>query len=367
MLKVQVHAADKGGCGFYRLIWPGRALGSQSSRVEVEVIEYDNPKARLQTMMMDTKTGPHVYSLMQPPDCDVIVLQRPLSQILVETIPFLQKQGIAVVVELDDDFEAMHPNHTAFLRTRPRWNPDHNWTWLKKACQQADMVTVSTPALARKFGAHGRCRLIPNYLPDMWFRLPRREPNALPVTGWAGLVTAHPNDLKQVGTAVKDAVNDGLTEVACVGTGASVARDFGVEEVRASGWVPLQDYPRALQAFDVGVVPLDLTPFNQAKSALKGLEFAAAGVPFVASPTEAYAELRREYGLGILASRAEWQKRLRRLLTDPDYREMRAEHGRETVAQHFRMADHLELWEEAWLAAADNAVSRAAKILAGYR
>ena len=38
----------------------------------------------------------------------------------------------------------------------------------------------------------------------------------------------------------------------------------------------------AIDNITVGMVPLALTPFNQAKSYIKGLEFAARGVPFVA-------------------------------------------------------------------------------------
>lgn len=361
MLKVQVHPADKGGCGFYRLIWPARALNAETSSMEVEVVEVDDPRAKLKTLMMDDASGPHVYGLLAPPDCDVLVLQRPLNQLLAEAIPYIQAKGIAVVVELDDDFETIHPDHANYYRTRPRWSPESNWMWLKEACRQADLVTVSTPALAAKYAKHGRVRIIPNYLPDMWFRLPRRTPNETPVVGWAGQVSAHPNDLKQVGTAVRDAVAGGA-DVACVGTGASVARDFGVEEVRASGWVPLPDYPRAIQAFDVGLVPLDLTPFNEAKSNLKGLEFAAAGVPFIASPTGPYRELAINLDVGELAVRAEWGRRLSRMLASPDHRAESAEHGREIVARHFRMADHLGLWEEAWTAACENAASRAIKL-----
>jgi hypothetical protein len=43
-----------------------------------------------------------------------------------------------------------------------------------------------------------------------------------------------------------------------------------------------------LNGIHVGLVPLTRGPFNEAKSYLKGLEYAAAGIPFIATPTEEY-------------------------------------------------------------------------------
>jgi hypothetical protein len=73
---------------------------------------------------------------------------------------------------------------------------------------------------------------------------------------------------------------------------------------------------------DIGIVPLEARDYNRAKSALKGMEYAACGIPFVASPSPEYAWL----GCGILAgasledqSPAAWQAALERLL-DSDER-----------------------------------------------
>jgi hypothetical protein len=66
--------------------------------------------------------------------------------------------------------------------------------------------------------------------------------------------------------------------------------------------------------FDIGIVPLNDIPFNEAKSNIKGLEYAAAGIPFVAGPTSEYKVLAAD-GVGRVASSdTEWVKNVTDLL-----------------------------------------------------
>ena len=59
-------------------------------------------------------------------------------------------------------------------------------------------------------------------------------------------------------------------------------------------------YTSSVAELGVGLVPLLDSAFNRAKSWLKGLEYAALGVPFVASPTPEYVKLAG-LGAGLLA------------------------------------------------------------------
>lgn len=84
---------------------------------------------------------------------------------------------------------------------------------------------------------------------------------------------------------------------------------------------PIDRYPQLVRHIDVGVVPLNLIPFNRAKSAIKGMEYAASGVPFVASPSDEYRWLREEYGIGRLALNADiWRAELSTLIEDAQVR-----------------------------------------------
>jgi glycosyltransferase involved in cell wall biosynthesis len=133
---------------------------------------------------------------------------------------------------------------------------------------------------------------------------------------------------------------------------SELADQFGVpiERVSGSPWRPLDLHPLVVSAIDVGVVPLADTQFNQAKSCLKGLEYMALGIPFVASATEEYEWL---WGLGAgvrpLASKSRaWRRQLVEFMRDEALRAELAEQGRRIVAERFLVSRNAWRWQEAW-------------------
>jgi glycosyltransferase involved in cell wall biosynthesis len=111
-------------------------------------------------------------------------------------------------------------------------------------------------------------------------------------------VDTHPGDLEIMGSAVADIIRDNDdVDLHVVGYPERVAEVLGVPSDRVTGtdWVPFDKYHEALQGIDVMFVPLADTLFNQAKSALKAQEAAAAGCLVVASATP---ENERLYALG---------------------------------------------------------------------
>jgi hypothetical protein len=79
------------------------------------------------------------------------------------------------------------------------------------------------------------------------------------------------------------------------------------------------EYPNSF-TFDIGVVPLSNVPFNHAKSWIKGIEYAAAGVPFIASRLPEYQELKDKHGIGLVAKNPiQWRKQIESL-ADPELR-----------------------------------------------
>ena len=101
-----------------------------------------------------------------------------------------------------------------------------------------------------------------------------------------------------------------------------------------------------LNGIHVGLVPLTRSPFNEAKSYLKGLEYAAAGIPFIATPTEEYRLLHRA-GVGRLAETPdEWRDHATQLL-DPAVRVAEAERQRAIVREQFDISGMGEQWATA--------------------
>jgi hypothetical protein len=293
----------------------------------------------------------HQFVGVDPVESDVVVLQRPLKRILADLIPHLQARGVAVVVEVDDDFSCMPPTNPTWLQAHPRQHPDRNWEHLARACRQADLVTVSTPALARRYGGHGRVVVLPNFVPARYLDVVA-EPNERVMVGWAGSPHTHPGDLEVMGGVVARVLAQTGAGFHAVGS-ARTLEALGVDG-RVTEWAPLLDgYPQAVASLDVGLVPLALTEFARAKSWLKGVEYAALGVPFIASPTDEYQRLHA-LGVGLLARKPrQWESLLRRLVTDSAFREDLAARGRE-VAKTLTVEEHAWKWWAAWETAVEN-------------
>lgn len=283
---------------------------------------------------------------------DVVVLQRVTHAYMAQAVSVLRSKGVAVVVDVDDDLSAIHPSNPAWSMHHPGNEGRrmaggqvnrHSWRNLAAACRDATLVTVSTPALLDVYARHGRGVVLPNYLPDHYYGLPRTDSD---VVGWPGSYHSHPNDPEAVGGAVARLVDEGA-EFVMRGDPAGAGKAFGLARDPAGGGVPIEEWPRAVASLGVGMAPLADTRFNAAKSWLKPLEMCAAGVPWVASPRAEYARLHA-LGAGILADRPRtWYRELKRLRESAALRQELSEAGRE-VAERLRLSQHAWRWQEAW-------------------
>lgn len=351
-LKVVALRADNSGCAYYRIKQPARAVTEAFPDIEVEietgidVIAWKSSSTGM-TTVEELKT-----------DADLIVIQRPLNQWFTSMIEQAHKQGIAVVVELDDDFENVHRQNIVWRNMQPSVYATSNYEWVKRACEIADHVTVSTQALTR-YAPHGRVSVLPNFISrrDIAIR-PLELRDGQPVrVGWSGSVQTHPTDLQVTKPAINQVLRDTESELIVVGDGAGVREALGVAraiKVRPTGWVSTSDYMRTLcGSMDVGIVPLDNTPFNEAKSHLKGLEFAACGIPFVASPLPEYVDLA-SHGVGELASTpSEWRRIVGRFVNNEALRIATGEAYLSIVREKYVLENHAHLWADAWRTAKD--------------
>lgn len=353
MTRIVAYPVDLGGCGHHRVIWPARALQAQGADIDL-VMPHEPADRQIRGGWWDIDGEPQLVGLLDEsvPDCDVIVMQRPVYHARVKSIPELQARGIRVVVEIDDDFDTIHPRNVAWRTLQPHLNKLANRQWLARACEIADHVVVSTPALARRYGAHGRVTVVRNCVPARYLEAKRAEEHDGVWVGWSGSVETHPADLQEMGGGFARALRATGAEFAVVGTGHGVKRIVGTsQQPLARGWVPIADYPAQLANFDVGVVPLQPGPFNEAKSYLTGLAMAACGVPFVASPTSEY-ELLVGSGnrVGALAyTPRDFERILKDLIRLPAFRADHAFMGREAARAH-TIQGNADRWWDAWTA-----------------
>lgn len=334
-MRVQLLPADQGGCAYYRIELPNYYLQCSFMDANLRAIRDEH--------------GVIVDAVPANKDVDVVVLQRPSKQLVYECIPFLQKRGIAVVVEMDDDLENLP-------RANGYWEkvaPDRKWAL--KACQIADWVTVTTPALAKVYAKHGRFTVIPNYIDSTWFDIePEKDPST-PWVGWTGNVATHPHDLEVIGTHFRGILDD-MGAYGYVIGGSQAFPKLGLDGDMADfvDWLDLHEYPHEVGRLHVGIVPLHQSKFNDAKSWLKGAEYLAMGAFVVASPTPEYVALQKIMGTDAirLAKRyRDWQKHLDHFIAISKDKRTSARLRKEmrgNAEQHLSIERNAWQYEKAW-------------------
>jgi glycosyltransferase involved in cell wall biosynthesis len=308
----------------------------------------------------------------------VVSVQRPTRAALVGAMKWIKERrpDVGLVVELDDDLVNLPAGHEGFGFLDPRRNPQENSAWLRMGLQLADVVTVSTPELAKRFGGSRPTYVIRNGVPgSMLEQYPSRamaqgQKDNQRIIGWAGYTGTHPGDLEITNGAIRDIMQraPGGREIRFrnIGPheGLAKALDLPLElqgQVEASGWLDPHLYRVSLASLDIGIVPLQDTAFNRAKSTLKALEMAAAGVPVVASDLPEFRALRSE-GLPlwlVKPKRKEWYGALARLCTleDDELRQAANQHRR-WVASYGTVDNRAPEWASAWRYAASVAQRR---------
>lgn len=346
---IYVYPADEYGCGYYRMIWPAAALRAQGHDVRIIL-----PTNRVGIGgEINSRTG-QLVGVNVPPDADVIVLQRVTMRNMSQAVPLIRARGVAVVVDMDDDLTKIDPNNPAFAVMQKGGHGAqalHSWGNAHRACLDATLVTVSTPALLKVYAPHGRGVVLENRVPSAYLDIPHDA--SVATFGWPGSVHSHPADPHQVGPAVARLIREGFT-YSGVGPATGLREAFGLPgEPHTTGVLDMDRYPLAVAAMGVGMAPLADTRFNEAKSWLKPLEMMACGVPWVASPRVEYQRLHRLCGTGLLAAQPkDWHRLIKRVLTDDTLRADMSAKGRQAAA-NWTVEGSAWRWLEAWSFAAD--------------
>jgi glycosyltransferase involved in cell wall biosynthesis len=106
---------------------------------------------------------------------------------------------------------------------------------------------------------------------------------------------------------------------------------------------PVTNLPALMKKFNIGIAPLNSVDFNRAKSYLKGLEYAVAGIPFVASDMPEY-RLLSDAGVGRIASSpSQWRSHMEELL-DFATRKKEAKLNYEIVKSEFSIGSRVKEW-----------------------
>jgi glycosyltransferase involved in cell wall biosynthesis len=270
-------------------------------------------------------------------DVDVILMQRLMHAGIADHIVASQKQGIKIINDIDDWYWGLSTANDAFNHNHPKRNPKENFNHYRSIISRSDLVIASTPYLASRVKDFCRAPIVisKNTVDARRFTPREHFDTPVPTVGWVGSTKHRSGDLETLKGVLAPLVRNesirlfhgGVTDKA-----PSFASRVGVPEEAVSTMplVPHDQYPK-LMVMDIGIVPLTNMPFNRCKSDIKGLEYAAAGVPFIASNLDAYIELQHDLGVGLIAKKPlDWGKHIKRL-SDYRVRQEEADMNREVV------------------------------------
>jgi glycosyltransferase involved in cell wall biosynthesis len=278
MLKtLLIHPADSGGCYYYRLAMPARALvfGKRAEAIAEApfYLPLDDFKGKDETPFKGLKNL----------DPTIIMVQRQFSDGQFEEIQKYRELGFKVVHDLDD-----------YLWKVPAGNPfinafsPKNRKNLSRVVTGVDGLTVSTEPLAegmrKMFGQLPK--VVPNFISNSHFKNPRERPLTRKLrVGWAGSPT-HTADLAPLFSVIRDTQD--IYDWNFLGW-----HPQGIgEHITFHPAVKVEDYMTALAEMDldVAIAPLEDNFFNECKSHLKLLEFSALGMPVICSDVYPYQE-----------------------------------------------------------------------------
>lgn len=283
---------------------------------------------------------------------DVLWIQLASSPVLYRIAKEAKAQGVKIVYDVDDRFDAVPPENPAAAiyveqKVKEVWD----------IIELADLVTVSTDYLKGYIGGKvgSKVRVLHNLVPAAI--VPDRYPRPTDHTRilWAGSPT-HKRDLDLVAPALTRILNRGNGTVRFTCFGERPPEGLPADCVDLLPFVPFTDYLSKLA--EVGahfaIAPLEDNDFNRAKSAVKHTEYSACGYPSLLSPVGEYLELPREAGHTLVGDK-DWEVALSNALDSPDFM---AQAGRQ--AQEWVRKNRCIIRTKAgqWLEAAEEVMGR---------
>lgn len=270
-------------------------------------------------------------------DPDVIILQRLMHDGIADHSVQAQAYGQKIINDVDDWFWGLSTNNQAFHVNHPKNKPTENVFTYKSSISRSDLVTVSTPYLADRLSSMGvkKIEVIKNTVDVSRFAIKEHSDSDVPEVGWVGSTAHRSGDLETMKGILVPMARAGkitLYHGGHVPKATTFASRVGASdnEIRKEPMLPHDEYPELL-TMDIGIVPLSKTPFNRAKSDIKGLEYAASGIPFIAQNLDAYIELKVELGIGRIAKNpTKWIRNIEEL-RNPDIRREEGAEMREAV------------------------------------
>jgi hypothetical protein len=291
--------------------------------------------------------------------CDVLHIHRHHDVAAVRrAVGRLRTAGSAIVWDNDDDLRTM-PEGIDLKKAEGALRSQQARADMVAMVRLADVVTTPSSVLAEQYRAWGAAHvaIVENFIPETYAADAGRPPHEGVTIGWtAG--AEHRYDYVTLGLReTLLALLERHPQLHVMSIGIDLGLPHG--GYRHRSLVQHEELASHVAAFDIGIAPIADIPFNAARSNVKVKEYAAAGVPWLASPIGPYAGLGERHG-GELVPDSGWEAALDRLIRDARRRRKLARQGRKW-AQSQTVARNIGAWEDALTLAVRRAATACAR------
>jgi glycosyltransferase involved in cell wall biosynthesis len=270
---------------------------------------------------------------------DIVIFQRTMSDIEIQLANFLKKNQKKLVYEIDD------------LLTRiPSYLSRTNFTINKfniiKIINISDALSVSTCNLKSQFkNKNNNIHVTPNY--------------SSPMKSISKHYFVKTKDIKLIISSTDNVLLNMIIPAL-----AEVQKKFGVQII-SIGPICLQlkkagiridenlnfrhyEFKNFISSIDnaIGLIPLNLSLFNNCKSPIKFFDYSACGIPSICSNVPPYSQVIKKNFSGLLAdnTKKSWIKNIYRLIKDENLRNFLSKNAIVDIKQNYNIDKNVKSW-----------------------
>jgi glycosyltransferase involved in cell wall biosynthesis len=334
-LKIIGFRADESACGYLRIQYP---------------LEYAQRHGAMTKIINEV-------SMAEIEPYDYVLAQRQYRPEVLDMMDALREKGKTVIYEVDDYLHGVHADSPAFPVYKKGTKELAN---AERGLSSCHGITVTTHELAAFYLALNKNTYVISNCVDFdirdWETKVENRDKSLTV-GWSGGNT-HQKDINLLWPIVLNILRKYDHIKFAIQSSPEMVQRFCLnpeiekfkDRIIILPAVGLDNYPKMLTHFDIGLAPIACTAFNMAKSSLKYLEHLAHGIPIVGSKVAPYARFARECPAGayVATNTYEWEQQLSRLIEDETYRKEQGQAGQEYVRTNYDYKTSVDKWVRAW-------------------
>ena len=270
---------------------------------------------------------------------DIVIFQRTMSDIEIQLANFLKKNQKKLVYEIDD-----------LLLRIPSYLSRTNFTINKfniiKIINISDALSVSTCNLKSQFkNKNNNIHVTPNY--------------SSPIKRISKHYFVKTKDIKLIISSTDNVLLNMIIPAL-----AEVQKNFGVQII-SIGPICLQlkkagiridenlnfshyEFKNFISSIDnaIGLIPLNLSLFNNCKSPIKFFDYSACGIPSICSNVPPYSQVIKKNFSGLLAdnTKKSWIKNIYRLIKDENLRNFLSKNAIIDIKQNYNIDKNVKSW-----------------------